>query len=322
MNCQLPATGTTAGTTLVVAAIIVIAGLVALLVTRRHGARAVVPVVLILAAALGFAPAPPADAASDCPTTTAPAVTASTAPPTAPSTTVVESPSSSSVTSTIAPTTSTTIDPGIASFCGALVPTDGGGITIDVSIELTGGAGSFTASAPSTGACDGEDQTSGPVVDSDFFNPDEYCGELTAIQAATAGAWTPPIDETWYACIDIEEPSTTSPPTTAPPTTSPIITFCGTQTPNGSSEMLDVFITMQGGEGMASLREPADPPGDCSGPEFGTIVVVDSDFFEPVQYCLDNAPSGYVATNGATSGAWTPQPPPATWYGCAPPPGP
>ncbi len=100
-----------------------------------------------------------------------------------------------------------------------------------------------------------------------------------------------------------------------------MITFCGTLTPDagGGEVILDVFITMQGGVGTASLRQPAS--GDCGGAEFDSRIVVDSDFFEPVQYCADNVP-GSTPTNGAASGAWAPAPPPPTWFGCEPPPAP
>jgi LPXTG-motif cell wall-anchored protein len=150
MTCQLPATGGGSAGTIVIGLLLVASGVGVLLAVRRPGARAVLPVVVLLAAAVGVAADRPAAAATDCPATTVLAPTPSSS---APSTTVAPT------STTIAPTTTTTTTLlattssappttiGAVTFCSALTPNDSGGFMVDVLIVLSGGAGTFSARA-------------------------------------------------------------------------------------------------------------------------------------------------------------------------------
>jgi len=73
MNCQLPTTGGGSLGVVVIAVLLVATGVAVLLVTRHRGARSVLPVLVLLAAAFGATADRPASAAANCPTTTAPA---------------------------------------------------------------------------------------------------------------------------------------------------------------------------------------------------------------------------------------------------------
>lgn len=184
-----------------------------LLWARRADRRALFCGVLVMAAAAGLATSNPTEASDNCVTTTA---APATLPPTtvasessAPASTVpgttIAATSTSTTTSTT--TTTTTVVPttvSVVAFCGTLVLD--ATLSLDVSISMEGGAGTYTALVPPTGACDGEEVVdSGPAVDSNFFDPETYCAEnrpgSTPVQAITAGTWTTsPPGDSWYAC--------------------------------------------------------------------------------------------------------------------------
>jgi hypothetical protein len=223
MNCQLPTTGGGSLGIVVIALLLVATGVGVLLVTRHPGARTVLPVLVLLAAAFGVTANRPAAAATDCPPTTVAAtaapITEVTSTTVAPTSTTTTSPTTTTTT-TVVP--STTIGP--VRQCHTLLQRDGDfEQTIDVLITIDNGVGTFTASFPSTGACDGAPQASGLVVDSNVFEPIAYCAAnlpgSQAFPAASAGVWTPPIPPGLYACVPQDNPPDTTTTLPEPPTT-------------------------------------------------------------------------------------------------------
>ena len=212
MNCELPATGVATTASVLIAACLLVGGCGVLLWARRADRRALFCGVLVVVSAAGLATSHPTGASNNCVNTTAPPATLppttvaseSSAPAsTVPGTTIA---ATSTSTTTSPTTTTTTVVPTtvpVVAFCGTLALNDTD--SLDVFISMEGGAGTYTALVPPSGACDGEVLDSGPAVDSNFFDPATFCAEntpgSTPVQAITAGTWTPsPPGDSWYAC--------------------------------------------------------------------------------------------------------------------------
>ena len=171
MNCELPATGVATTASVLIAVCLLVGGCGVLLWARRADRRALFCGVLVVVSAAGLATSHPTEAANNCVTTTA---APATLPPTtvasessAPASTVpgttIAATSTSTTTSTT--TTTTTVVPTtvpVVAFCGTLVLD--ATHSLDVSISMEGGAGTYTALVPPSGACDGEVLDSGPAA--------------------------------------------------------------------------------------------------------------------------------------------------------------
>jgi eukaryotic-like serine/threonine-protein kinase len=221
MDCQLPATGGAPAFTALAAMILLLIGVSVLVLVRRRGVTSVLAVVVFVGAALGVAGGRQAEAATMCATgTAAPAPASSVAPS----------------SSTPAGTTSTSEAAPRGARYGPncyYVDSDAGLRESDYLIEMTAGAGTYTAylAHVSLQGCDGEAYSSGPVVDSEFYDPVSYCSSVlpgshpVTLVDVPFRQFEPPIPITWFTCepgpplpTSTSEPTTTT--TTEPTTTS------------------------------------------------------------------------------------------------------
>jgi hypothetical protein len=264
VNCQLPSTGGSGIALLAFASALVVIGLTLVAAMRGHRRRtAPVAVAIVALTVCALAVERPAEAAFDCPPTTVPTTLAT-------STTAAALVPTSAPSTTTAPTTTiaTTTTLGAVNFCSPLIPNDSGGFMVDVLIQLSGGIGTFSARAPSSGACDGEVVNSGLVVDSNVVaDPAEYCATnlpgSQLIQVGAAGAWTVTPPSTWFACNPMPPPETTTTTTTTatvpsvpPATVNDVFDLVIGQTVGGN-----ILTNDQLGTPTASLNELFDANG-------------------------------------------------------------
>ena len=125
---------------------------------------------------------------------------------------------------------------------------------VDVLIVLSGGgAGTFSARAPSTGACDGEVVNSGLVLDSTFFDPAEYCAAnlpgSQVLQVASAGVWDSTPLASWYACNPSPPPDTT--------------TTLANQPPVAADDFVETLRTTASFTGNVLANDSDPDPGDA-----------------------------------------------------------
>jgi len=214
VNCQLPETGS--GVSLLIVAVALVAvGAVIVMAVRLRVPQSVPVVLAVAATSIGaVAMAGPAEATSECPTTTAP-TTAFVGPSSDLATTTTAGLGTTTLVSTTTTDGPTTTTDDVFVACA----TAAGFLREEFLFELENGFGTATLYRLGSG-CEGEGLGRFLVGNSNVVDPMDYCltnaDGVLPLSAEDAGPWTPPVPDGLFICSveDVEIPPITEAPTT------------------------------------------------------------------------------------------------------------